>query len=75
MKLVINEEAINVGIAEIQSVIRKIDLFKDQEFIQQVKPLVSEDTEWTVSDKPGILRIEIDLGTRVKESQKIGKLI
>lgn len=54
-----DEEAINVGIAGIQRVMRKIDLLKDQEFIQQVKPLVSEDTEWTVSNKPGILRIEI----------------
>lgn len=53
----------------------KIALLEDQEFIQQLKPLVSEDTEWTVSDKPGILRTEIELGTRVKEGQKIGKLI
>ncbi|APA83104.1 succinylglutamate desuccinylase/aspartoacylase family protein [Francisella tularensis] len=69
------EEAINVGIAGIQNVMRKIALLEDQEFIQQLKPLVSEDTEWTVSDKPGILRTEIELGTRVKEGQKIGKLI
>ncbi|WP_395167672.1 succinylglutamate desuccinylase/aspartoacylase family protein [Francisella salimarina] len=70
-----DEEAINVGTAGIQNVMRKINLLKDQDFIQQVKPLVSEDTEWTISDKPGILRTEIELGTRVKEDQKIGKLI
>ncbi|MDE4976311.1 hypothetical protein NAI43_11450, partial [Francisella tularensis subsp. holarctica] len=48
---------------------------EDQELIEQLKRLVSDDTEWTVSDKPWILRSEIELGTRVKEGQKIGKLI
>lgn len=70
-----DEEAINVGIAGIQNVMRKLEMLNDEEFLQQVKPLVSEDTEWTVSDKPGILRTEIELGTRVKEGEKIGKLI
>ncbi|AIT08516.1 hypothetical protein LO80_00045 [Candidatus Francisella endociliophora] len=70
-----DEEAINAGIAGIQNVMRKLNLLKDEEFTQQVKPVVSEDTEWTVSDKPGILRTEIELGTRVKEGEKIGKLI
>ena len=65
-----------VGISGIQNVMHKIDLLKDQEFIQQVETLVSENTEWTISDKPGILRTEIvELGTRVKDCQKIGKLI
>jgi predicted deacylase len=54
---------------------RKLEILRDVEFVQQVKPVVSEDTEWTVSDKPGILRTEIELGTRVKEGEKIGKLI
>ncbi|API86629.1 succinylglutamate desuccinylase/aspartoacylase family protein [Francisella uliginis] len=70
-----NEEDINVGVAGIQNVMRKLGLLEDEEFTQQVKPVVSEDTEWTVSDKPGILRTEIELGTRVKEGEKIGKLI
>ena len=70
-----NEEDINVGIAGIQNVMRKLETLSDEEFAQQVKPVVSEDTEWTVSDKPGILRTEIKLGTRVKEGEKIGKLI
>jgi predicted deacylase len=69
-----DEEAINAGIAGIQNVLRKFKLLEDEEFSQQVKPVVSEDTEWTISDKPGILRTEIELGTRVKEGQKIGKL-
>ncbi|KEI35701.1 putative deacylase [Francisella sp. W12-1067] len=70
-----NEEAINVGVSGIKNVMRKQDILKDQDFVQQIKPVVSNDTEWTISDKPGILRTEIGLGTRVKENQKIGKLI
>ena len=49
---------------------RKLELLQDEKFTQQVKPVVSEDTEWTVSDRPGILRTEIELGTRVKEGEK-----
>lgn len=70
-----DEETINIGIAGIQNVMRKFDILEDEEFSQQVKPVVSEDTEWTISDKPGVLRTEIELGTRVKEGEKIGKLI
>ncbi|AJC49026.1 succinylglutamate desuccinylase/aspartoacylase family protein [Allofrancisella guangzhouensis] len=70
-----DEDAIGVGVLGIKNVMRKFDILKDQDFIQQIKPVVSNDTEWTISDKPGILRAEIKLGTRIKENQKIGKLI
>jgi predicted deacylase len=70
-----DEEAINVGITGIKNVMRKLDALTDEDFSNKIKPIVSEDTEWTVSDKSGILRTEISLGTRVKEGQKIGKLI
>lgn len=70
-----NEEAINIGVSGVKNVFRKLEILDDEEYNQLVKPVVSEDTEWTISDQSGILRTEIELGTRVKENQKIGNLI
>jgi predicted deacylase len=70
-----DEEAINIGVTGIQNILRKFEILDDEEYNQRLKPIVSEDTQWTSSDQSGILRTEIGLGTRVKENEKIGKLI
>lgn len=70
-----NEEDINIGISGIQNILRKFRILSDEEYNQILRPIVSEDTEWTISDQSGILRTKIELGTRVKENEKIGKLI
>lgn len=68
-----DNESINIGIEGIKNVMKKLNLL-DEELEQTIKPILSEDAEWTISDTSGILRTEIELGTRVKKNQRIGHL-
>ncbi len=70
-----DNEAINIGIEGVRNILKKLDMLRGENFEQMVKPIISEDTEWTISDTSGILKTEIEIGTRVKEGEKVGQIV
>lgn len=71
-----NEDAIQQGISGIMNILRALDMSPplDSEQPTTVNSVYSEEQEWILSPKGGVLYNTISLGETVKEGQKIGHI-
>lgn len=67
------ENAIELGVNGVKNVMRYTDIL-EKEPIKEVTPIFSEDEDWVIAHKGGILHTQVSLGQTVDRGEMIGTI-
>ena len=68
-----DENAITLGVSGVLNVIRELDILK-KSATTEITPTFSQDEEWIVAHKSGILQTTHSLGQAIKKDEEIGEI-
>ncbi len=69
-----DEDSISLGVNGIINIMRCIDLLPNEDPIYDIEPVFSQDEDWIVAHKGGILHTFVELGQTIKKGDKLGTI-
>ncbi|MGE4349387.1 MAG: succinylglutamate desuccinylase/aspartoacylase family protein [Candidatus Berkiella sp.] len=68
-----DENAINIGVEGVRNFMRCISMIPEK-MIDDIKPVFSQDEEWIVANKGGVLHVNVVLGQTIRKGDKIASI-
>lgn len=68
-----DENAITLGVDGVKNVMRSIGILEGQPF-KEVSPIFSQEEDWIIGHKGGILQTSVSLGQTIEEGEEIGAI-
>lgn len=69
-----DEDSINIGVEGVKNIMRSIDIIKKEDVEFKFNPVFSEDVEWIIAHKGGILHSFVELGQTIQKGDKIAQI-
>lgn len=69
-----DENAITLGVKGAVNIMRSINILPKEEPIEEFTPVFSQDEDWIIANRGGILHTFIELGQKVKKGEKLGTI-
>lgn len=69
-----DENAINMGIEGIKNIMRSIDMLPNESPVECINPVFSQDEDWIIAHKGGILHVNVVLGQTINKGDRIGAI-
>lgn len=67
-----DENAINIGLEGINNIMRSLDMLPKESPVKTINPVFSQDEDWIIAHKGGILHVAVTLGQSISKGEKIG---
>ncbi|MBN9288499.1 MAG: succinylglutamate desuccinylase/aspartoacylase family protein [Gammaproteobacteria bacterium] len=69
-----DENAINIGVEGTKNIMRAIDMLPKEAPIESITPVFSQDEDWIIAHKGGILHVNVVLGQTISKGDRIGTI-
>lgn len=69
-----DEDAIMMGVEGAKNLMRKVDILPKEDPTEEINPVFSQDEDWIVAHRGGILHVQIELGQTVKQGERLGTI-
>ncbi len=69
-----DENAIKIGIEGTKNIMRAVNILSKEDPITHINPVFSQDEDWIIAHKGGILHIEVALNQVVKKGDRMGTI-
>ncbi len=69
-----DEHAINTGIEGIKNIMHDIKMLPKERSVNVINPVFSQDEDWIIAPKGGILHVAVTLGQTISKGEKIGTI-
>lgn len=69
-----DEHAIQIGVEGVRNIMRKVDILAKEDAIEELTPVFSQDEDWMIAHRGGILHMEVELGQTVKQGDRLGTI-
>lgn len=70
-----DKNAIQLGVEGTKNIMRAINMLPKEEPITFINPVFSQDEDWIIAPKGGILHVEVELGQHIKNGDRIGTIL
>ena len=70
-----DENAIKIGLNGTKNIMRAINMLFKEEPLEEINPVFSQDEEWIVAHKGGILHVSVELGQSITKGDLLGTIV